>query len=374
MSSTGAASRGVVPRARGRTDSYPGVSGQRCRACRGIPSCHRPADLVRPVRTDPSGTDGPTRNQARGPYWKQTSSGMYVPSSVDSTVVEQRILEQGSRIPGYGAVTGWAALRWHGATYFDGTGYDGELLPVPLILHDGIRPDPRFTQTESQLACTERMRGRRAARDDGAARVVRRGTADPQRSRVGGGDRHGGGRPADLCASVRDVRRPAERVGPASRTLARRLPWLGTTAARRRNTAWCWCGCSTPVSIRRCATARCSTSTAGSSASRTCWTSRPGLVGEYQGEDHKDGARHRKDVEREERFRDHGLEFFELVGGDIARRHVAVNRMLSARRRAKFLPPESRAWTLEPPPWRSRPETVDEYLVRTGRADALWRT
>jgi hypothetical protein len=86
---------------------------------------------------------------------------MYVPSSVDSNVVEQRILEQGSRIPGYGAVTGWAALRWHGATYFDGTGYDGELLPVPLILHDGIRPDPRFTQTESQLACTERCGGRR---------------------------------------------------------------------------------------------------------------------------------------------------------------------------------------------------------------------
>ena len=99
-----------------------------------------------------------------------------------------------------------------------------------------------------------------------------------------------------------------------------------------------------------------------------------GLVGEYQGEDHKDGARHRKDVEREERFRDHGLEFFELVGGDIARRHVAVNRMLGARRRAKFLPPESRAWTIEPPLWRSLPETVDEYLVRTGRADSLWRT
>ena len=47
---------------------------------------------------------------------------------------------------------------------------------------------------------------------------------------------------------------------------------------------------------------------------------------------------------------------------------------LNARRLAKFLPPESRAWTLEPPPWRSRPESVDEYLVRTGRADRLWRT
>jgi hypothetical protein len=48
--------------------------------------------------------------------------------------------------------------------------------------------------------------------------------------------------------------------------------------------------------------------------------------------------------------------------------------MRHARARAKFLPPESRAWTLEPPPWRPRPETVHEYLVRTGRADTLWRS
>ena len=79
----------------------------------------------------PHGDDWTDPEQALGPYWKQTSSGMYVPSSVDSNVVEQRILEQGSRIPGYGAVTGWAALRWHGATYFDGTGYDGELCRCP---------------------------------------------------------------------------------------------------------------------------------------------------------------------------------------------------------------------------------------------------
>jgi hypothetical protein len=99
-----------------------------------------------------------------------------------------------------------------------------------------------------------------------------------------------------------------------------------------------------------------------------------GLVGEYQGADHKDGYQHRDDVEREEKFRDHGLEFFEVVGGDLSRRQLVVERMRNARRRAKFLPPESRAWTLEPPPWRPRPETVHDYLVRTGRADRLWRS
>ena len=80
-----------------------------------------------------------------------------------------------------------------------------------------------------------------------------------------------------------------------------------------------------------------------------------GLVGEYDGADHKDRARHRRDVAREERFRDHGLEYFEVVGGDLRNRGLVVDRMLNARRRAKFLPPESCAWTLTPPPWWRSP-------------------
>ena len=52
----------------------------------------------------------------------------------------------------------------------------------------------------------------------------------------------------------------------------------------------------------------------------------------------------------------------------------SVERMLNARRRAKFLPPESRAWTREPPPWRRVPEPLDAYLRRTGEADRLWRS
>lgn len=96
-----------------------------------------------------------------------------------------------------------------------------------------------------------------------------------------------------------------------------------------------------------------------------------GLVGEYQGADHKDGSRHRKDVAREELFRDHGLEFFELVGGDLRDRRLAAARMANARARARFLPPESCRWTLEPPGWYDVPEPLDDWLVRTGRAESL---
>ena len=39
----------------------------------------RPGGLVTPVRVDPDGVHGPTENQARGPGWRQTSWGRYVP-------------------------------------------------------------------------------------------------------------------------------------------------------------------------------------------------------------------------------------------------------------------------------------------------------
>ena len=42
-----------------------------------------------------------------------------------------------------------------------------------------------------------------------------------------------------------------------------------------------------------------------------------GVVGEYDGVDHKDRDRHRRDVSREQRYRDHGLEYFTVVGGDL---------------------------------------------------------
>jgi hypothetical protein len=299
---------------------------------------------------------------------------MYVPGDVDESVVEQRILEQAARIPGVGAVTGWAALRWHGAAYFDGSGYEGEPMPVPLILHDGIRPDPRFTQTEAQLAPSEfSMVGgipvttvQRALFDE----VVRL-------------------RPSVRTAAVAISMAAAAfliSVRLFARYVAQRNAWTGVPHARAA-VALARDDCRSPQEHRMVMVWVLDAGLEPPLCNREVFDLDgrligvpdlfdpvAGMVGEYQGEDHKDGPQHRKDVAREECFRDHGLEFFELVGGDIAHRRVAVERMLNARRRAKFLPPESCAWTLEPPPWRSRPETVHEYLVRTEKADQLWRT
>src|SRR3954468_10946219 len=107
------------------------------------PVCPLPTGLVWPVPVDPTGLRGPTRGQAGGPRWRRSSWGLYVPSDVDASVPEQRILEQSMRLPG-GAVTGWASLRMHGAAFFDGLRDGGRTqAPVPLsstAFHQ-VRPD-----------------------------------------------------------------------------------------------------------------------------------------------------------------------------------------------------------------------------------------
>lgn len=90
--------------------------------------------LVRPVRLDPAGVDGPTKGQAEGPYWERSSHGWHVPSTAPRELVEQRILEASVLLPEHGAVTAWAACRLLGAAYFDGVTADGDVLPVPLAI------------------------------------------------------------------------------------------------------------------------------------------------------------------------------------------------------------------------------------------------
>ena len=72
-----------------------------------------------------------------------------------------------------------------------------------------------------------------------------------------------------------------------------------------------------------------------------------GMVVEYDGSAHRKGARHTKDVRREEDCRRLGLEYCKITAGDS--RLTVVNRLLSTRARAKFLPEESRAWLLKRP-------------------------
>jgi hypothetical protein len=298
---------------------------------------------------------------------------MYVPSDVDNSVVEQRIIEQAGRLRSYGAVTQWAALRWHGGNFFDGTTDAGRTkLPVPLICHVKLNPDPRFTMTQDQLSCFEW-----SYVDGVPVTTVQRALFDEVRR-------------------IDNLREKACAISMAAAArlistqlfglyVAHRGPWTGIQGARDA-VRLAVDDCRSPQEFRMLMVWLLDADLPMPLLNREVFDLdgnligipdlldvEAGLVGEYQGEDHKDGQRHREDVEREERFRDHGLEFFEVVGGDLRHRQKVVERMHNARNRAKFLPPESRAWTLDPPPWRHRPETVHEYLVRKGLADRLWR-
>jgi len=114
--------------------------------------------LVVPVPVDPLGITGPTKPRSRGPNWRRTSPGRFVPAHVSDEYVEQRILESACRAGERAVVTGWAALRLWGAGYFDGLARDGVTrLPVPIATngerlqhHDGILAS-RFTVPPDEI-------------------------------------------------------------------------------------------------------------------------------------------------------------------------------------------------------------------------------
>ena len=98
-----------------------------------------PDDIVWPVRVGRTRSDPsvPTWRMANGPRYERVGKGLYVPAARPRHV-EQRIVDAAARLSPDGrggCVSGWAALRWLGAAYFDGRGADGlGELPVELVM------------------------------------------------------------------------------------------------------------------------------------------------------------------------------------------------------------------------------------------------
>lgn len=76
-----------------------------------------------------------------------------------------------------------------------------------------------------------------------------------------------------------------------------------------------------------------------------------GVVGEFDGADHRAAKRHSKDVGREDGFRRRALEFFRVTGLDLPDPPLVADRMQSSRSRATWLSEAARPWTIVPPPW-----------------------
>ena len=74
-----------------------------------------------------------------------------------------------------------------------------------------------------------------------------------------------------------------------------------------------------------------------------------GLVVEFDGAEHRRATRQTADVKKEDRLRRVGLEVARVTGLELPDRPMVVERLLAARSRAAFLPPEQRSWVARPP-------------------------
>jgi hypothetical protein len=280
-----------------------------------------------------------------------------VPSSTAETV-EQRIAEAAAVLPAYGAVTGWAGLRWLGGRWFDGTDSRG-LLPVTLALMDSsIRPQPGIEISEERLDPSQIHPHAGIRVTDATYAVlfeIRHASTDLM-----------GVVAADMAAYSDLVSRAelAALVGECS-------GWDGigrgrTVVELMSENAW------SPAEV----------------AMRAVWTveagmprpltNRPvfdlrgrhigtpdlldpvaGVAGEYDSALHLDRARRRRDVEREDAYRRVGLEPVVMVTGDLVDARQFIGRLRTAYARAAGTRVADRRWTIEYPDWWSPTETVE---------------
>jgi hypothetical protein len=319
-----------------------------------------PEGITWPVGLDPSGATGPTEGHVRGGAWRRTSRGLYVPVQVELTL-DQRIAEAAAVLPAYGGVTGWAGLGWLGACWFDGV-RRGAVLPVTLAVGDrSIRPQPSFgiatseerlgpqeIEVHSGLRVTEAIRSlfflmRYAASateavqyadmtayDDLVSRAelrayvaINAGWTGIERARVGSGDMdENAWSPAEVT-----MRRVWEHEAGLPR------PWCNRPVFDRNGRHL-----GTPDLIDPVA----------------------GVAGEYNSALHLQGAQRSRDVEKEARLRAAGLEFAEMLTGDLANPFPFMARLREAYARAARIPVADRLWTVEPPSWWVSTFTVEQ--------------
>jgi hypothetical protein len=315
--------------------------------------------IVAPVRIDPSGETGPTPGQARGRSWRASSRGWYVPSDVDPTHPWQRAVEASVCLPGYGGVTGWAALSWEHGRWFEGLASDG-VTPLPVSLATGLkhvraqpgiaiseeRCSPRDLVVVDGLWITRSVRSvsfemRYAASDWAAAEALDLAAYSDLVSiaelREYAGD-HPGWTGIPRCRAALEL---AEENSWSPTEVRMRQVWQDL-AGRGRPL------CNTPVFDRR----------GHLIGVPDLLDPVAGVVGEYDGSLHLAGKQRARDVRREGRFRSHGLEYVTMVSADLPDPWDFVARLATAYSRATPMAPAHRSWTIQPPPWWTPTLTV----------------
>jgi hypothetical protein len=323
------------------------------------PVAPKPRELFRPVRIDPSGREGPTRWQAAASQaWVRTSRGLYVPSYVDRSVPEQRILEQSARAPADAVVTGWAACRLHGGGFFDGL--DNDLRPIPVPVNVGPRGylagDGEVSICYGKLAAEDL-----AVRHGIPTVVVTRATFDAMRL---AGEVREAVVVLDMMAAAGRVSRLllARYAGP--RATAREphlLEAVGLSSEHakspmetRLRLIWVL-DAELPAPYVNCDVLDLEGNLLGEVDLLDPET---GTAAEFDGADHRRALRQAADVAKEQRLRDAGLEVARVTGPDMNNADLVVRRLLAARARAARVPATERRWVARP-----KTHTLHERLL-----------
>jgi hypothetical protein len=331
-----------------------------------LPWHHHPGHpaVVPPVRIDPTGRSGPTPKAARCGRWRRVGPGWFVPTYVDSSGADQRIVEAAVHLGPYGAVTGWAALHWMGGRWFEGR-RRGVDLPVVLVTGDaGIRTAPGLVVSEEQLMPPEIV-----VVDGLRVTTAVRSVLWEMRYAE---DELGAVTALDMgCYS--DLVSVEEATGYTA-TLG---TWTGVPLARTGLTrpdenAWS----PTEVSMRdiwdratglRRPLANVPLFSIDGKHLVTPDLIDPvaGVVGEYDGAGHLDRATRTRDVRRDDLYRRLGLEQVTMTAPDLADPATLVARLHGAHERGAAAPPEDRTWTIDPPSWWKPTRTVAQRRALT---------
>src|SRR5690242_8688671 len=112
-----------------------------------------PAGLVWPARRGDEA--GPTDWQTRSGAYRSVGGGLWVPRCTEPSP-RQRVVEAAARLPAHGAVTGWGALTWLEARWFDGGADTTIARPVTLAIgsRHTLRPD-RHVRVSQELVPVE---------------------------------------------------------------------------------------------------------------------------------------------------------------------------------------------------------------------------
>jgi hypothetical protein len=272
-------------------------------------------------------------------------------------VPEQRIVEASVVLPRFGGVTGWAALRWAGGVWFDGTTGGGrdlrvvtlatgyaDVLNQPGIQISQERLGPTELMVTDGLSVTSHVRSvcfeMRYASSTRAAVEVLDMAAYSDLVSIDEVTcyalHHSGWTGIPQC---RDALALADESSWSPRETRMRLIWILDAGLPPPL-------CNTPVFDER----------GRHVGTPDILDPAAGVVGEYDGSLHLEGTQRRRDRAREEAFRSLGLEYFTVMKGDPT--PLVVSRMLTTRARAKFLAEDTRLWTIESPAWWIPTRTV----------------